>query len=191
MPATLDYQMPLRVRNIDSSPITIGWGNVYITIEPGEQKLASLDHVINYFGDPRAIENTQNIKHDSGVVGFIPDRKSEVRRLQCKWGNTFAQDESHIYGPAVEVYTLDGDRVWTVMEDPDGHHASPTLMANEHQLSLEAQINRMQSQLDMMIRLQQAGEETIEPAEEPMPDDEEWLPKNLPRAKAKSAVDDE
>lgn len=187
-----DPQIPLVVTNIDEVPVTIGWNNVFTTIKPGESKTCQVDAVFNFFGDPRCIQTMQTLKSESGIVSWVSDRATEVRRLQCKWGNTFAENENYVRAPKVEVRTLDGDRIYTVVEDPEGRQAMPEFFAAQDASNdVNSQIARMQRQLDQLLRLREAGEELpdVTPEEE-LPTDENPSPRRGGRVLARGASDE-
>lgn len=185
----MDTLTPLVVHNKSDVQVTLGWNNHFVTIPPGQSRTATFDAVANFFGDPRAVDDMHSEVNDAGVRSWIPDRKSEVRRLQCKWGNNFGMDESKIFAPEVEVTTLEGERIWTVVEDPEGVHVNPKLIAIENQQDLETQINRMQKQLDTLLNLRESGIDTP-PDNGEIPEDSAPAQKSRGRILAKGASDE-
>jgi|SRR6516164_2741738 hypothetical protein len=186
----MDTLVPLVVHNLSSErEITIGWNNHFVTIPPGESRTATWDAVINFFGDPRAVDDMFSAKDDAGVVSWVPDRATEVRRLRSKWGNSFAVEEGKIIGPPVEITNLQGERIWTVYEDPQGEHVNPRLIAVENQQNLDTQIRQLQKQVETLQRMQMTGDLPVDTSEAP-PVDDSASPKRGGRVMGKAAVED-
>lgn len=118
----------VKVINKGDKKFVIGWNNRYYTLLPKKDAHVPIEAVINAFGDPRAGGNMAYLRPEDGGTGVVPDRASEIRRLAQLYGIETQQLKDHASGdsesprplPVVEVYTLDGDRLYTVLEDIPG-----------------------------------------------------------------------
>lgn len=139
----------LKVVNLSPNPVLYAsqiptWNNRQYPIPGNGTAFLPFDLVKMLFGDPRSGEVVQRTADKYGVDSVIPDRLAEVRRLQQVWQNSTVKFREYIPGdrsflddgisdraPTVEVYTLTGDRVYTVLDDPFGDRiiaaGSPTV----------------------------------------------------------------
>jgi len=46
----------------------------------------------SWFGDPRSTAQMGTVRDQKGIVGFIPDRDTERRRLRVKYDNQFGDE---------------------------------------------------------------------------------------------------
>ena len=177
----------LRVRNLNhelpedhplhGQPVTLEWNSRRFTILPGQEDVVPFEVVQTYFGDPRATDITVSVReHPNAMPEWIPDRQTECRRLYqyylpSEFGTNRVSFREFVPGdrssfangisdraPNVEVYTVSGDRVYTVLDDPYGDRviaAVPTRSDREaldHQMRSLQQVNAAQQ--EMMERLQ-------------------------------------
>lgn len=150
--------------NREDYPVTIGWGNIQYILQPQRETFVPAEAIMNFFGDPRAINNMQRVEQANGQSAWIPDRQTEVRRLRIKWQNlNMGNGEDELYTPNVDVYTLDGEAVPTVAKDPEGLAVNPAGRSKAEELDRDTIIARMQEQLDQLIK-ERNVQELHEPA---------------------------
>jgi hypothetical protein len=147
MAAQFSLEDHLEVRNRGVDDIILSWNNRHHTVPAGGKNLVPATAIINFLGDPRAGSNVTSYKISDDEVMFIPDRKTEIRRLNAKWGNDPNNEEDITpTKPNVEVYDGQGQRVYTVIDDPTGELAIPSNIVTQN------------SQQDMIVKLQKQVE---------------------------------
>lgn len=133
----------VRVVNKDSISIRLTWAGRRYEADPGQEVMAPFEAVMKDLGDPRATEAVRSVSSDNGTVQFISDRLTEKRRLELLY---------HVVPPPkVEVFTMSGDRIWTVAEDPDGEHVTPTVITVSQSSSDKQRIQRLESQVNYLL----------------------------------------
>lgn len=164
----------LRVVNRMDKPFKVMYDSRETTLMPDKDAFLPFPCVALWFGDPRADVALGSVQDNRGIRTYIPDRETEIRRLRAKYDNQFGDETVIVKAPNVEVYALDGERVLTVLDDPQGEHirpASETVADRNDLLSLLAQ---QQRQIDVLTEMALGkvgagvGTETS-PAEEPVP----------------------
>lgn len=116
-----------------NQPLTMTWNTRPYVVWPGQDAYIPFELAKTLFGDPRSVENVFRIKDDYGNDQIIPDRFAEVRRLQTYWQRSVIKFREYIPGdrsfmdegisdllPNVEVYSLSGERIYMVTDDPYG-----------------------------------------------------------------------
>lgn len=164
----------LQVNNTSNQSITLGWDSREYVLTPGSQKPVPMEAVINAFGDPRAMDVVHTVRFGGpdSPPAFIADRTSEVRRLRQRWGihdgpeSSFENAEGKAMVPSVEVYTLDGQRLYTVVDDPAGNKSAPVTPSSSN-TTLEDLLARQQQQIDFLkAQLDVLNSSTETPAED-------------------------
>jgi hypothetical protein len=155
----------LLVKNVDTRDWIFRWANHPYSLPQGHQIHLPFEAVKLYLGDPRSTVHVQHTSDGLGRDEFIPDRASEIRRLYQLYPPTDMtfRDMSldtpdsipeHITDrtPLVEVYTLEGDRVYTVVDDPTGERviAAPTVSRFDEKAAA-ATIARLQDQVNLLM----------------------------------------
>lgn len=159
----------VRLVNLEDRPLKLAWNNQVYTLAPKGEGFVPFDLAKLYFGDPRSLETVTRIRDERGHDMIVADRAAEVRRLQGYWqsstikfreyipGDTSYLDEEGISDlmPAVEVYTLAGERILMVADDPYGD----TVVAST---STRAEQDRVRQQLmdqsDMIAELRKQNQ---------------------------------
>lgn len=143
----------VKVVNREEYPITVKWNSREYRLAPGVDTFVPGACAFLWFGDPRSSGVYQSIPDPDGSRMFVSDRATEVRRLRIKWGAGLEGDEASFDGvavPQVEVWTAEGERVTTVLDDPDGRNvisASPSIQDDE---GLRQLVAKQQRQIEMM-----------------------------------------
>ena len=152
------------VTNNESLPFTIKYNKREYKLTPGHPVFLPFEAACLWFGDPRSQGNIQSYTGTDGLVAFVPDRATEVRRLRMKWGMIYGPettfegyrdahgkqgDQVHI--PDVSVATPDGEKLWMVVEDPAGNHVEAATLTVSDTGDLLAQLRRQQAQINLLM----------------------------------------
>lgn len=138
--------------NLDS--LTLGWNSKFFKLRKGKSAFVPVEAAIGAFGDPRSHEKTIAIRDsDGGASGWIPDRASEVSRLRIFYGGEADRpDMEGINYPKVEVSNLEGERIYTVLDDPLGDRVISVSQTTQDKDELLAMLQRQQNEIDNMRR---------------------------------------
>lgn len=165
----------VRVRNIGSTPFVGKYDGATFRIVPGSEGFVPFAASCLWFGHPAAMDLDDRNRH----------RTAEVERLRVRYGVYEADKVKDVPGikdvaghpdlgntadafltltPDVEVFTVDGDRIITVIEDPDGNHVTPELITSathqRDQLTIEEMRGRM-AEMERMMEGLMRGEAAI------------------------------
>lgn len=116
-----------------------------IRIPAGQSMIVMWDIMVYWLGNPALTDASIRER----------DRTREVNRLRVLYG---AYDDDAVWEvnkPKLEVYQLTGERVWTVVDDPDGEHVTPASQSMAYAQTYEAQIALMQKQIDALQAMMQ------------------------------------
>ena len=127
----------LAVSNVGTRIFRGQWDMVDYVIPPGGSDFLPFEAVKLFFGDPRSTDQVRSARDARGLVSFLADRPAEVRRLRLLYSHGFGDftgkegveqvwEDDKI--PHVKVETLQGERVWTVLDDPAGSSVLPALV---------------------------------------------------------------
>lgn len=154
-PGTVTLGDWVRVRNVGDEPVKVQWDSRVYKVPVNGETFMPFEAAKLWFGDPRSGGNVASHRDVMGMVSWIPDRATEVRRLRALYDNQFGDERVIANHPHVEVYTQQGDRVYTVLDDPDGERTSPAVQSIMDHASLLDQVRRQQATIDLLV--QQAG----------------------------------
>ena len=140
----------LRIRNVGDRPLVLRHDEKgHVTIEPGQERILPAEYAYVYFGNPAARD-----------VGKDKSREFEWRRCRTLWGfygGLMSPEDWERIRPKFECYDLDGNRVYMVLDDPDGTLAGAVPSAAQsdavERAGVEAQIAALQAQVDRLSRL--------------------------------------
>ena len=159
-----------------------------VTIAPGKERIVSIDHVIVNLGNPGARNEGKNKVRDADFAalrtrwGFYPGIYPEDA-----WkGTAPMKDSGEMVGPFcpnVEVYDLDENRIYTILDDPTGEQGRGEFVLTQEAQDagyLNKRIERLEAQLAQAITLltnqqqpavpvpgvEQAPEQTMQTAEQ-------------------------
>lgn len=132
--------------------LTIGWDSREYVLEPGKDSIVPFSAVANAFGDPRSSGSMQSLKDEHGVVSWIIDRPSEVRRLRAKYDNQFGDETAVETYPNVKVYTLDGDELPTVLNDQAGDNVLAANVTVNEQDALKAAVDEQRKTIESLLQ---------------------------------------
>lgn len=159
----------VRIRNMGSKSLILrsdrgGRGKGDVTINPGQERILPAYYAWLYFGHPGAKNQGRDKLRDL-----------EYKKCRRKWGfyagiHDENQWESE-YMPKFKVSDLDGNRIYTVIEDKDGslarRHGGFVSTGDSDDVEkshVDAQIARMQREIDRLSKVleRRGAEERVE-----------------------------
>lgn len=147
----------VRALNKSQQAITLRHGSRDYVMHPFKETAIPFDCMVLYFGDPRATKVIRSVKDSFGIVTWIPDRESEVRRLRVKWGvvkgdarQVFTSD-SETQLPDVQFMDFDGNTIITVVKDPFGEHVETATQTVSEVELLREQVIRQGAMIDQLV----------------------------------------
>lgn len=156
------------LHNRDDHTLQFSWNSKPYRVDPGHKIMVPFELVKLYFGDPRSTAAMSSQRDLNGVIHWLPDRASEIRRLRCLYDNQ-AGDEGSVYGfPKVEIFDINGERVLTVLDDPTGETVTPATRSVSEDNEILGLVRKQQQTIDMLMQrlnLTATGE-PIEPDEQ-------------------------
>jgi hypothetical protein len=115
----------IKIVNKGDTPLVLRHdGKGHVTIDPGKFRILTVDYAHIHFGDPRAVDagkdkaRTTEFEHARTTWGFYPGLMPEAA-----WEGRAVNNEGETVGPykpQVECYDLEDNRVFMVIDDPDG-----------------------------------------------------------------------
>jgi hypothetical protein len=142
----------VKVRNTHpSKPLVLRHdGQGHITIKPRGERIVPLEYATLSFGNP----GTRN-------EGRNRLRAAEYKQARTLWGfypGLMSEDEwVDEIGPKFEVYDLEGERVYMVLDDPEGIHASSSANATTSERTdsqfVSDRIGALEAQIAQLTRV--------------------------------------
>ncbi len=131
----------VRLRNVGTDPWTGKYANQEYRIPSGSEAIVSFAAACLWFGHPDAVDVDDRNRY----------RTDELDRLRVRYG-VYDGDKDQWDGqtPSIEVHDLDGNRLITVVDDPDGAHLSPAQSSVQEKAALQDQMTRMAQQMKAM-----------------------------------------
>lgn len=126
---------------------------VYV-VPPGGESMAPYPALVCWFGNPA----THNADKRN------PERRKEFERLRAKYGVHEHLELWEKQRPHIECYTIDGQRIPTVVDDPEGVTVSAATMAQDENQMLSARIAALENEI-MALRTAQGTQERKDTAE--------------------------
>lgn len=145
-----------------TTPLTLMWDAKQYVIAVGGATFAPFEAVAVAAGDPRATEGTQTIRDESGNVGWVVDRPTEVRRLRTLYDNQTGDLHEIKYAPQLYVEDLEGNTITTVLDDPQGESVTPVQTTVLDREQLLAQVQRQQRMIETLAQAQGIDLGTVE-----------------------------
>jgi len=144
---TADIGDIVRIVNKGSAAFYIQWDSKVYTLEPEKDAFVPFEAACLWFGDPRSTGTIRSTRDNKGLVGFVPDREAEVRRLRVKFGNLGGDERFVQNAPNIEVYDIQGTRIVTVLDDPEGKVVNVSMPTVQDRETERAAVQTMQLQL--------------------------------------------
>lgn len=143
----------VRVINKGPNPLTIKYNRMKYILEPDKEKFIPYEAAQLWFGDPRTTAEIRTLVLEDGQKQMLYPRQYEVRRLRAKYGNLEGVgDETTIQDcPNVEMYNTEGERIYTVLEDPKGDTTNPALISASDNATTQSLIRQQQKQIDILM----------------------------------------
>ena len=149
----------LEVHNNEDYELKLTWDGRSFLVGPHRKRMVPFEQVVNHFGHPYAGAEEHKVSDESGVWHVVPTREDERARVSLKGGWDIGSTRTGglqvlVRPPNVEIFDQDGNRVWTVLEDPDGSHqgqgpaAVDPLGDNREQI---ARLTRQLKALEMQV----------------------------------------
>lgn len=140
---TLGIGDTVYVINKESNPRTEMFSGRRYVLNPNEKIPVPWEAAVLWYGDPRSSENIASLRDPlTDATSFIPDRESEVRRLVVRYGG-----DEHARFPDVEILDLDGNNLYSVIEDPEGSHVMPARATVDEVAEKDRKISTLESRL--------------------------------------------
>ena len=146
----------------DVTPLTLKWDSRPYVVSVGDTAFAPFEAVSVAVGDPRSSDETRTVRDESGNVGWIVDRATEVRRLRTLYDNQTGDLSEIKYAPLLDVFDLEGERVKTVLDDPEGDSVTPAVTTLLDRDQLLAQVQRQQRMIEQLAEAQGIDIGTVE-----------------------------
>jgi hypothetical protein len=148
------------VKNVGRRPIYCynGPDKDVVVFQPGQERRVRVDWMRDWFGDERSRKDAQVFKPDgeNGEKIIIQNREFELDKLKHRWGGwTYPErwnnpDDENYSRPEVEVYTLDGERVTTVIDDPEGKGYTSVVRTVDEQRLIDDELESMRKRLAIL-----------------------------------------
>jgi hypothetical protein len=175
----MDIPYVVRAVNTGPTPFVITHNRERLVIPANGDRVVPWEAMISLWGDPQTSDNRQQTRQDyslalRGGFGWFTGLNAEEEWTERR--------------PPIEWWTLEGERLWTVLDDPTGEHArnatpqrqleqgSDAAFLMETIRTMQTQMEQLQSALDQRNEAQAAaaGEGTnIDSGELPKPDPSE------------------
>lgn len=166
---TLDI---VRLKNNSGKEFKDQYGSTPYRCPDGDSIIVPFDAACLWFGDPRVFDRPALAQYD---------RKNEFNRVKVRMGIAVKEAQSDDWEfPNITVETLDGDRVYMAIEDPEGVKASGVLSSrqglDDRQVIAEELERMKKAQADLLARLNDLQNASA-PGLEDVPDD---IPTKVP-----------
>jgi hypothetical protein len=142
----------VRLVNKDSRPFDFHQNQVKRILGPGDEAMVPWDIATSLFGDPYAVDTTNDqsrtraLKQSRGQFGYQLGGMTEEEWQEIR--------------PKIEVYDVEsGERIYMVLEDPQGVHGLPGApaevdgLANANLSTIEAQLAATQRQVELLTAI--------------------------------------
>jgi hypothetical protein len=145
-----------------TTPFILMWDAKKYQVPVGQSAFAPFEAVSVAAGDPRSNEGTQTIRDESGNVGWVVDRPTEVRRLRTLYDNQTGDLHEIKFAPQLTVEDLEGNAIRTVLDDPEGESVLPAETTILDREQLLAQVQRQQRMIEQLATAQGIDLGTVE-----------------------------
>lgn len=137
------YPQMVRIRNDDDKVFQQKYAGQRYNLVPGAETFIPWDAACLWFGHPFAVDVPGDKRKRY--------RSDELRRLFVKYGVYERHDEAGSKFPKVSVWDItNGERIITVVDDPEGRELNPAAISQADNEGLQAQLKAMQEQMAMV-----------------------------------------
>lgn len=123
-------------------------------IDAGEIRVVPWEAMCHWLGDPTARDGQRVGDGSDAGTKVINRRSDELRRLKILYGifddkeiDRLEADQWELQGPFLEAANIHGERIITVIDDPDGKAVTPVDTTREDKDLLEGQIDSLKREL--------------------------------------------
>lgn len=163
-----DTETLVVVTNVGDQPF-VGWKmpGPPVELAPGQSRRVSVDWARTWFGDERSRADAYVVTIEDERIGIAP-RSAELLRLQTLYGAT-AYPERWVKGSAIftrpecEVHTLEGERVVTVIDDPDGLQSDDSPQTSDDRRLVNDELIALRRKIEVLEGLQARGDDAVPP----------------------------
>lgn len=124
----------------DGKPFSDRYANNLYEAQPGQEIYVPFGAIDCWFGDPNKINIDESRR----------PRLEQLNHLKGKYGGAASQEDWENNKPQVEVYTMTGERVYTIIDDEDGVRITPQTQTARENDEMRATMLSMQQQLEAM-----------------------------------------
>jgi hypothetical protein len=170
----------VRLENTGEEPFVGKYAQTRYVVQPGKHLIVPKEAMHHWFG--------RNFLVD---VGMKRDRTAELKRIKVLYGvfddeaGTEAEKWERNVPHKVHVFDIEGNRLTTMVDDPEGHTVTPADQTEQEKALLDAQIEEMRRQLNALQAAQaQVQLEGYEPTADVSPED---TPKKVPVGASQAA----
>lgn len=147
----------LQLHNLSDKPITLQWDGRKTTIPPKKVGFVSFEQAVHEFGHPASTSKEMKLTDPMGNWHMVATRQEEVKRicLRHRWnlGIPDPLQDATVTVPEFTLTDQDGNRIWTVAEDPSGEHILTVTNTNplmEDKIAyLERQLQLLKGEFDL------------------------------------------
>lgn len=156
----------VRCKNVGDKPFKDGYANVTYVLPPGKDVFVPYDAAVLWFGNPDVFD----------VSARQRGRTDFYHRLRLRYG---AFDDHRILAdgsevrftadelweenkPQVEVYTLEGERLHTIIDDPEGTNVDPAQTNPGEAQGILARMGQLEAELGLLRQAQAAQTATAD-----------------------------
>lgn len=163
-----DTETLVVITNVGEEPF-IGWKMPapVVTIPTGQSRRVPIEWARTWFGDERSRSDAYVIETSGDERISIPNREQELYRLQILWGasaypNRWVKDSGEPYTrPECQVHTLEGERITTVLDDPEGTSVTPAPRSVDDDRLLTDELIALRRKIEVLESLQGNGAEVV------------------------------
>lgn len=140
----------VQVTNDTNDPIE--WDS--LTFNPGQRRVVPYMNMCNSYGDPASVTGRHQIVMMGNERGVVQPREVERDRAANYWGIKDAQHPmSWAKVPKLTFADIDGNKLWTPVEDPAGDHVSRAQITQQQQTDLEAKVRRQDALIQELLNI--------------------------------------
>lgn len=145
----------VKVRNKGETPFTFRHNKSVFAVNPGGEEIVPWEGVHSLLGDPRLRNTPKNReRHDTfrrkrAMLNFLEGFMSEEM-----WEQGWV-DENGTHPPMkpqLEVYTMDGTRIYMVLDDPDGVMENPAIEPSAEG-NTDAKVAQLERKIDELMNM--------------------------------------
>lgn len=145
----------VRVRNVGDEDFTAQYANVPYTIPAGQETIVPFLAMCLWLGHPDAVDIDSKRKY----------RLEEFQRLTARYGTYDNLDDWFENKPKLEAYSIDGQRLVTVVDDYEGSHLkveSSTVQEKAVMLSAMASMQEQMAAMQRRMEEMERGESALD-----------------------------